>query len=56
MTKGEYKKELYSNLEKQLNADIEETERKQKTARGEFKKGIQAGIRKEANKIKKNLK
>lgn len=56
MTKGEYKKQLYSSIEEKLNGDIKLSETKQKTARGDFKKGIQAGIRKEAERIKEILK
>ena len=55
MTKGEYKKELYNNLIEILDKDIEETEEKQKTARGDLKRGIQIGKRIEAGRIKNML-
>ena len=56
MTKGEYRKELFGEIDNKLNQDIEESEKKQKYARSDFKKGVQAGIRKEAKKIKEILK
>lgn len=56
MTKREYRKELFNKITQIIDKHIEETEKHQKYARGDFKKGIQAGIRKEAERIKQILK
>lgn len=47
---------LFNKITQIIDKHIEETEKHQKYARGDFKKGIQAGIRKEAERIKEILK
>ena len=55
MTKSEYKKELYTELIKILQEDIEEANKKQEHARDSFSSGKWAGKRQEAERIIKLL-
>jgi hypothetical protein len=56
MTVGEYRKKIFNKIKLILDKHIEETETHQRNARSEFKRGIQAGIRQEAKRIKSILK
>jgi len=55
MTKSEYKKELYTELIKILQEDIEEANKKQARAKDPFENGRQVGKREESERIIKLL-